>query len=125
MTGPKIRIAGIVFCAAFWTLFAIGMAHAEVPVLLPPPQYDHKPLRPVPEILLPWAQVDQYCRDRGTVWDSRETGGRILECAVKANGWWNCIYMAGLDEAYLNQWRRHCIAHVNGWTQDHPDAHYE
>lgn len=125
MTPSQIRLAIIIGCGVFWIAVWVGIAHAEVPVLLPPPEFDHKPLRPVPEIFLPWAEVDQYCRERGVQWQSRAEGGRILECAVRDGGWYDCVFMEGLDEGYLNQWRRHCWGHVNNWPADHPDAHYE
>jgi len=93
-------------------------------VILPPAQYDHAPIRPVPEIRMDWAEVDGYCREHGIVAPSRLTGYRLTACTVRSGTWFTIILPNDGDVSAddIDRLRRHEDGHVNGWPADHPDG---
>lgn len=120
---------GIAYSAVIWAIIVVivlaTISHARAgEVLLPPARYDFKPNRPVEEIRMAWYEIDGFCRAHGIQWQSRESGGRLLECAIRDGGWFQCVLMRGrdADADEIQRWRRHCWGHVNGWPADHPEV---
>jgi hypothetical protein len=80
--------------------------------LEPPAQYNHPYAGRVDERVMPVAEVRTLCRSVGA-------SGRFVACAWVSNG--TCHIVLPSDErAPVSTYRRHEIAHCNGWPENHP-----
>jgi hypothetical protein len=80
--------------------------------LEPPAQYNHPYAGPVDERVMPVAEVRTLCKSVGA-------SGRFVACACVSNG--ICHIILPNDEpAPVSTYRRHEIAHCNGWPASHP-----
>ena len=80
--------------------------------LEPPGQYNHPYAGRVDERVMPVAEVRALCRPVGA-------SGRFVGCAWVSNG--ICHIILPNDEpAPVATYRRHEIAHCNGWPASHP-----
>src|SRR5262249_3691300 len=80
--------------------------------LEPPAQYDHPYNGPVVERVVPEAEVRSLCMSMGA-----NLGG--VACSLHSNG--TCYIVLPSDErAPAATFRRHEIAHCNGWPANHP-----
>ena len=80
--------------------------------LEPPGQYNHPYAGRVDERVMPVAEVRALCRPVGA-------SGRFVACAWVSNG--ICHIILPNDEpAPVATYRRHEIAHCNGWPASHP-----
>jgi hypothetical protein len=80
--------------------------------LEPPAQYNHPYAGPVDERVMPVAEVRTRCRSVGA-------SGRFVACAWVSNG--ICHIILPNDEPVpVSTYRRHEIAHCNGWPASHP-----
>jgi len=88
--------------------------------LEPPQQYDHPYDGLVEERVLPLAEVSVVCASLGASHsgaDASAPGG--VACAWVSNN--TCCIILPYDEvAPVDTYRRHEIAHCNGWPADHP-----
>jgi hypothetical protein len=81
--------------------------------LEPPAQYNHPYDGPVNEQVMPVAEVHAVCTSMGG-------SPRGVACSwVSADGTCN-IVLPNDEEAPVSTYRRHEIAHCNGWPWDHP-----
>jgi hypothetical protein len=76
-------------------------------VLEPPPIYTHSYHGPVIERVLPLAQARALCRTRGVSADA---------CAWKQKGKCYLVIPRGGPVKTLAPYRRHELAHCNGWS---------
>jgi hypothetical protein len=80
--------------------------------LEPPAQYNHPYHGPVVERVMPVAEVRAVCGSVGA-------SGPLVACAWVSNG--ACHIVLPNDEpAPVSTYRRHEIAHCNGWPANHP-----
>src|SRR5262249_61021550 len=80
--------------------------------LEPPAQYDHPYNGQVVERVVPAAEVRSLCMSMGA-----NHGG--VACSLHSNG--TCYIVLPSDEAApVATFRRHEIAHCNGWPANHP-----
>jgi hypothetical protein len=88
--------------------------------LEPPAQYDHPYDGPVDERVMPVAEVHELCTSLGASHSSADAsapGG--VACAWVSDG--TCYIILPDDEqAPVATYRRHEIAHCNGWPANHP-----
>ena len=95
----------------------IGLPVREDPAhyaarLEPPAQYNHPYNGPVVERVVPAAEVRTLCLSMGS--DLLATA-----CSLHSNG--TCYIVVPSDgKAPVSNYRRHEIAHCNGWPADHP-----
>ena len=80
--------------------------------LEPPGQYNHPYAGRVDERVMPVAEVRALCRPVGA-------SGRFVACAWVSNGICHII-LPNNEPALVSTYRRHEIAHCNGWQADHP-----
>jgi hypothetical protein len=80
--------------------------------LKPPEQYDHPYPGRVDERVMPVAEVRALCRSVGA-------SGDFVACAWLSNGVCH-IVLPNDESAPVSTYRRHEIAHCNGWPADHP-----
>jgi hypothetical protein len=91
-----------------------------MPMLMPPAQYDHTPQIPVIERVVPWNELQRFCRGYIEANKVRTTTGYGLwGCSGVVNG--KC-YLFRIDNPDV---RRHELAHCNGWAKDHPGGWYD
>jgi hypothetical protein len=86
----------------------------------PPPQYDHPYDGPVEERVLPVAEVRVVCASLGASHlgaDASAPGGAA--CAWVSDDTC-CIILPNDEVVPVDTYRRHEIAHCNGWPADHP-----
>jgi hypothetical protein len=78
----------------------------------PPARYDHPYAGPVVERVVPEAEVRSLCMSMGA-----DAIG--VACSWQSNG--TCYIVLPSDgRAPVEAFRRHEIAHCNGWPADHP-----
>jgi len=89
--------------------------------LLPPPQYDVTPPRPVIEHVIPWSEVQKICFDLVLKWNGS------TEADIGRKRGWNGCSGISKDDNRCYVWRiaddrvrRHELAHCAGWPGDHP-----
>jgi hypothetical protein len=105
----------------FLTSCVIPVAHkAQYSTKLEPPaQYDHPYDGPVDERVMPVAEVHELCTSLGASHSSADAsapGG--VACAWVSDG--TCYIILPDDEqAPVAIYRRHEIAHCNGWPANH------
>jgi hypothetical protein len=82
-----------------------------IAVLEPPPQYNHPYKGPVAEIVMSLAQARALCRKHGAIADA---------CSWIKDG--KCYIVMPRDGPVkaLAPYRRHEVAHCNGWPAHHP-----
>jgi hypothetical protein len=80
-------------------------------VLEPPPQYNHPYKGPVIEYVLPRAEARAMCRKRSAWADA---------CSWTKDGKCYIVLPRGGPVKSLAPYRRHEIAHCNGWPANHP-----
>jgi hypothetical protein len=82
--------------------------------LEPPAQFNHPYSGPVVERVMPVAQVRALCTSKGG-------SAKGVACSWVSNG--TCYIVLPNDEqAPVSTYRRHEIAHCNGWPADHPHS---
>jgi hypothetical protein len=80
--------------------------------LEPPAQYNHPYDGPVVERVMPVAEVRALCTSQGA-------SSRGVACSWVSDG--TCYIVLPNDEqASVSTYRRHEIAHCNGWPANHP-----
>jgi hypothetical protein len=77
-----------------------------------PAQYNHPYDGPVVERVMHVAEVRTLCRSVGA-------SGSLVACAWVSNGTCN-IVLPNDEPAPVSTYRRHEIAHCNGWPANHP-----
>lgn len=95
-----------------------------MPVLLPPPQYDHPYEHRLIVETLPYFEVDARCgkafraRFEGCSWQFKDGMGNPT-CHI--------IYprLQDVNADVMVSLIRHETGHCVGWPADHPDGHYE
>lgn len=112
---PKVNIVALVVVAVAMgvALAAINLAFKirYVAELEPPTQYNHPYNGQVIERVMPEAEVRVLCTSRGA-------SGPFVACAWVSDG--ACYIVLPNDEpAPVATYRRHEIAHCNGWPADH------
>jgi hypothetical protein len=80
-------------------------------VLAPPASYDHPYRGPVVQMVMPLASARRLCGQRGAVADA---------CSWTKNGRCYIVIPRGGPVKSLKSYRRHEIAHCNGWPAHHP-----
>jgi hypothetical protein len=80
-------------------------------VLEPPPQYNYPYKGPVIEYVLPRAEARAMCRKRNAWADA---------CSWTKDGKCYIVLPVGGPVKQLAPYRRHEIAHCNGWPASHP-----
>jgi hypothetical protein len=112
---PGNVIVGVLIIVATAIVAAVIVINARVTYRLelePPAQYNHPYARRVDERVMPVAEVRTLCRSVGA-------SGRFVACAWVSNG--TCHIVLPSDErAPVSTYRRHEIAHCNGWPENHP-----
>jgi hypothetical protein len=81
-----------------------------IAVLAPPPHYDHPYRGPVVEMVMPLAQARALCRKQGVIADA---------CSWTKCGKCYLVIPRGGPVKELAPYRRHEIAHCNGWSGRH------
>jgi hypothetical protein len=82
--------------------------------LEPPAQFNHPYSGPVVERVMPVAQVRALCTSKGG-------SAKGVACSWVSSG--TCYIVLPNDEqAPVSTYRRHEIAHCNGWPADHPHS---
>ncbi len=81
-------------------------------VMEPPPHYNHPYRGPVVETVLSLAQARAMCRRRGVASDA---------CSWVRKGTCYIVLPKGGPVKSLAPYRRHEIAHCNGWPESHPN----
>jgi hypothetical protein len=109
----KRRLISFLF---FWALLIfVGYSASKIRYLVelePPAQYDHPYNGQVVERIMPVAEVRALCTSVGA-------SGRFVACAWVSDG--ACHVVLPNDEpATVFTYRRHEIAHCNGWPANHP-----
>jgi hypothetical protein len=82
--------------------------------LEPPAQYNHPYDGPVDERVMPVAEVRTLCTSLGA-------SSRGVACSWVSHGICH-IVLPGDEQAPVSTYRRHEIAHCNGWPANHPHA---
>lgn len=100
---------------ALTILLTFGSAQA---CILPPAEYDHAPLRPIPVSYLSGFQVMSDCRAHGIEANSWEQG-----CVYPDGGWWRIVLRDDLPKND-NSCLRHEIGHSWGWGADHAGGRF-
>jgi hypothetical protein len=91
-----------------------------MPMLMPPAQYERPPKIPVIERVVPWNELQQFCRAGIEAQKVRTaTGYGVWGCSVVKD---DKCYIARIDNPGV---RRHELAHCNGWPKDHPGGRYD
>jgi len=86
--------------------------------LEPPSQYDHPYEGLVGERLMPVAETRVICDSLGASHSSADAPGGVACAWVSDN---TCFIILPDDElAPVDTYRRHEVAHCNGWPADHP-----
>ena len=80
--------------------------------LEPPARYNHPYHGPVDERVMPVAEVRTLCTSVGA-------SGRFVACAWVSDGVCH-IVLPNDERAPVSTYRRHEIAHCNGWPENHP-----
>jgi hypothetical protein len=80
-------------------------------VLAPPHMYDHHYHGPVVEMVMPVAKARATCGKRGAPGDA---------CSWTEHGICYIIIPRGGPVKGLASYRRHEVAHCNGWPASHP-----
>jgi hypothetical protein len=80
--------------------------------LEPPAQYNHPYHGPVDERVMPVAEVRTLCTSVGA-------SGPFVACAWVSDGVCH-IVLPNDERAPVSTYRRHEIAHCNGWPENHP-----
>jgi hypothetical protein len=89
-------------------------------MLMPPSQYDHPPQVSIIEKVVPWNELQRFCRgivERDKI--RTATGAGVWGCAGVVKG--KC-YVFRIDNLDV---RRHELAHCSGWPHDHPGGWYD
>ena len=81
-----------------------------IAVLEPPPQYVHPYGGAVIEIVLPLAEARALCRKHGVIADA---------CSWTTNSKCYIVIPRGGPVKSLAPYRRHEVAHCNGWSGHH------
>src|SRR2546423_4929862 len=81
-----------------------------IAVLAPPPHYDHPYRGPVVEMVMSLAQARALCRKQGVIADA---------CSWTKSGKCYLVIPRGGPVKELAPYRRHEIAHCNGWSGRH------
>jgi hypothetical protein len=90
----------------------IAIPYVNVAKLEPPAQYNHPYDGQVVERVITLAEVRTLCMSMGTPLDT-------LACSWRSDG--TCYIVLPSDGmAPLDTYRRHEIAHCNGWPANHP-----
>jgi hypothetical protein len=108
-------VALIVFCCIVatgaWFLSSVSKVR-YLNELEPPARYNHPYNGPVVERVMPVADVRALCMSKGA-------SARGVACSWVSDG--ACYIVLPNDEqAPVPTYRRHEIAHCNGWPADHP-----
>ena len=82
--------------------------------LEPPAQYSHPYDGPVDERVMPVAEVRALCTSVGA-------SGPFVACAWVSDGVCHVV-LPNDGQAPVSTYRRHEIAHCNGWPANHPHA---
>jgi len=117
----KSLAAPFLLVLLFLTSCVIPIANkAQYSKLEPPAQYDHPYGGPVDERVMPVTEVHELCTSLGASHSSADAsapGG--VACAWVSDG--TCYIILPDDEqAPVATYRRHEIAHCNGWPANHP-----
>ena len=80
-------------------------------VLAPPPGYDHPYRGHMVETVMPLAKARAICGKRGALADA---------CSWTAHGTCYIVIPRGGPVKGLAPYRRHEVAHCNGWPANHP-----
>jgi hypothetical protein len=112
---PRNVSVGALVIAAVAVVAAVVVIGAKVRYRLelePPGQYNHPYAGRVVERVMPVAEVRALCTSVGA-------SGRFVACAWVSDG--VCHIVLPNDEpAPVSTYRRHEIAHCNGWPASHP-----
>jgi len=112
---PRNVSVGALVIAAVAVIAAVVVISAKVRYRLelePPAQYNHPYAGRVVERVMPVAEVLALCTSVGA-------SGRFVACAWVSDG--VCHIVLPNDEpAPVSTYRRHEIAHCNGWPANHP-----
>ena len=114
LTAPVPRVS-IIIMAVIVVAAAVAFVVSRVRYLSelePPAKYNHPYHGPVDERVMPVAEVRTLCTSVGA-------SGRFVACAWVSYG--VCHIVLPNDEpAPVSTYRRHEIAHCNGWPENHP-----
>jgi hypothetical protein len=111
---PRLSIIKVVVIvvAAIVAFVMISSRIRYLAQLEPPAKYNHPYHGPVEERVMPVAEVRALCTSVGA-------SGPFVACAWVSDG--VCHIVLPNDEpAPVSTYRRHEIAHCNGWPADHP-----
>jgi hypothetical protein len=111
---PRLSIIKVVVIvvAAIVAFVMISSRIRYLAQLEPPAKYNHPYHGPVEERVMPVAEVRALCTSVGA-------SGPFVACAWVSDG--VCHIVLPNDEpAPVSTYRRHEIAHCNGWPENHP-----
>ena len=93
-------------------------------IAMPPAEYDHSYPGQLYVLERPIAEIDEICCGG----EPHPTMGRVLACAIPMPD--RCIIFlpkvepGGVSKPQQDRFRRHEIAHCNGWLADHAGGQY-